>query len=85
MTVQDQIERLLRPKYSYEFLRGLDVVRQIIVYGSAPEPDEITDEFLRGLQHGHALVQQWEDTEHVLMAIDDICMVAWLERTGGNR
>jgi hypothetical protein len=86
MSVQDQIERLLRPTYSGDFLRGLDIVRQMIVHGTAPaEPDRVTDEFLRGLQHAHTLVEQWKDTERVLMAIDEICLIAWLERTGGGR
>lgn len=84
MTVQDQIERLLRPTYSSEFLRGLDLVRQMIVHGTAPEPERISDDFLRGLQHGHTLVEQWKDTDRVLMAIDEICLIAWLERTGGR-
>lgn len=84
MTVQDQIERLLRPKYSSEFLRGLDLVRQMIVDGHASEPESTTDEFLRGLQHGHTLIQEWQDTERVLMAIDEICLAAWLDRTGGR-
>jgi hypothetical protein len=86
MAVLDQIERLLRPTYSSEFLRGLDIVRQMIVHGTAPaEPERITDEFLRGLQHGHTLIEQWKDAERVLMAIYEICLIAWLERTGGSR
>ena len=49
----------------------------MIVHGTAAtEPEHITDEFLRGLQHGHTLVEQWKDTESVLMAIDEICLIA---------
>lgn len=82
MTIQEQIEKILRPTYSSEFLRGLDLVRQMIQHGHAPEPDRITDEFTRGLEHGHQLVQDLQDAERVLIAIDEICLRAWLERAG---
>lgn len=84
MTVQDQIERLLRLKYSSEFLRGLDLVRQMIVRGHVSEPESITEESLRRLQHGHTLVHQWRDAERALMAIGEICLTAWLDRAGGR-
>jgi hypothetical protein len=54
------------------------------MHGQVPEPEAITDEFLRGLQHGRALVEDWQDTERVLMALDEICLFVWLERTGGG-
>jgi hypothetical protein len=54
----------------------LDIVRQMIVHSTAPvEPDRVTDQFLRGLEHGHTLVEQWKDTERVLMAIGEICLM----------
>jgi hypothetical protein len=57
----------------------------MVVHGTAPEQERISDDFLRGLQHGHTLIKQWKDSERGLMAIDEICPVAWLERTGGRR
>jgi hypothetical protein len=44
------------------------------------KPERISDEFLRRLQDSHTLVEQWKDTERVLMVIEESWLIAGLGR-----